>query len=455
MGSNVKRSLTLQCLGGLTLGVLAGAALAQFQAPSVESWRKAADTTIQLWTNALRLVVTPLVVAQLFASISAEAGPKGEGRKLGLLIPSVFAGLLIFTALLAMATMAGLLSLTIVGGLSPGHPPAAPSVAAEAADAAAQGSWVDQLVPPNLFAAASSSSILGVMLFTVAFALAARRINPGLKHSLDQGARGVRDALFVLVDWLIRFAPLALFGLGLRAASSSGLAIGRVLVVYTILSLIVFVVCTLALYPLIALLGGVGLGRLARALFPAQATAAATRSSLATLPSLLQESERILQLPEKVSATVIPLAGAMLKLSRAASNPMKLLFLAWLLGVPLGVKGVVVFVLLALLLSTTTPGIPRVMSASRTLPLYVSLGIAPEYVILLGATTAITDVIQTVLNSTGYMGANVLVARLLATKRRTTAEPQVPASEIFVPGPVVSAGLEAGGGGGAGGAYRP
>jgi len=430
----VKRSLTLQCLGGLTLGVLAGAALAQLQTSSVESWRQAADTTIRLWTNALRLVVTPLVVAQLFSSIATQAGPKGEGRKLGLLIPSVFAGLLIFTALLAIATMAGLLSLPNVGGLSPGHPPGAPSGGAEVADAAARGSWVDELIPPNLFAAASSNSILGLMLFTIAFALAARRVSPELKSSLDRAARGVRDALFVLIDWLIRFAPVALFGLGLRAASSSGLAIGRVLVVYTILSLIGFAVCTLALYPLITLLGGVRLGRLARALFPAQAAAVATRSSLATMPLLLQEADRTLQLPEKVSATVIPLAGAMLKLSRAASSPMKLIFLAWLLGVPLGVKEVAVFILVVMLMSTTNPGIPRVVTVSRNLPLYVSLGIAPDYVILLGATTAITDVLQTLLNSTGYMGANVLVARLLATKRRSTAEQPVAASDVFVPG---------------------
>ncbi len=444
----MKRSLTLQCLGGLTLGVLAGAALAQLQTSSVESWRQAADTTIQLWTNALRMMVTPLIVTQLFTAISAQAGPKGEARKLGLLIPSVFAGLLIFTALLAMAVMAGLLSLPILGDLSPGHPAAPPAGVAEVTGAVARGSWMDELIPPNLFAAASSNSILGLMLFAIVFGLAARRVEPELKRSLDNGSRGVRDALFVLIGWLVRFAPVVLFALGLRSALSSGLAIGRVLLAYTILSLIVFAVCTLALYPLIALLGGIAPGRLARALFPAQATAVATRSSLATIPSLLQEADRTLQLPEKVSGTVIPLAGAMLKLSRAASSPMKLIFLSWLLGVPLGVKEVAVFVLTVMLMSTTNPGIPRVVTVPRNLALYVGFGIAPDYVLLLGATTGITDILQTVLNSTGYMSANVLVARLLSPAQRPAGKQPVGSSGVLTPAQAtMSAGLKSGSGG--------
>ena len=413
----MKRSLTFQCLFALALGILAGTMLGELSPNSAESWREGANVLIQLWTNALRLVAMPLVIAQVFAAISIPTGVQGESRRLGLLIPAVFGGLLVITALIAIVLMSGMLTLPVVQSLSPSMTLATSTGAATAADPGG-GSWVNELVPPNLFAAASGNSILALMLFTIAFALAARRIAPELKQTLDQGARAVRDAFFVLVGWLIKVAPLVLLALGLRAATSTGLGIGKVLVVYTVLSSLVFVLCTLALYPLTVLLGGVSPGALARALVPAQAAAAASRSSLATVPVLLKESNERLRLPEKVSALVLPLAGAMLKLSRAASSPMKLVFLAGVLGIPLGVKQVAVFTLTILILSSTTPGVPRVLSGGgRSLPAYVSIGIPPDYVLLLGASIAVADVIETVLNSTGYMSANVIVSRLLTRIR--------------------------------------
>src|SRR5207244_2276182 len=128
------------------------------------------------------------------------------------------------------------------------------------------------------------------------------------------------------------------------------------------------------------------LGRFAKAVFPAQVAAVATRSSLATLPALLKESDVTLKLPPKISALVLPLAGALLKPSRAAHGLLKLLLLGQVLGLHLDVKGVLLFTGMMLLMSATSPGIPTVLYGSRLMPVYVSLGIPPEYVLLLGST---------------------------------------------------------------------
>src|SRR4029077_12416031 len=126
--------------------------------------------------------------------------------------------------------------------------------------------------------------------------------------------------------------------------------------------------------------------------FPAQVTAAATRSSIATVPVLLRESEDRLRIPEKVSALVIPLGGATLKLSRAVSSPVKLLFLAHFLGLSISPGQLVTFALTIIMLSPNTAGVPSVMSGTRSMPAFVAIGVPPEYVVLFGATTAILDV---------------------------------------------------------------
>ena len=413
----MKLSLTAQCLLGLGIGILAGVVLPGSVPDATGPLLAGSDIVTRIWTNALRLVVTPLVVAQLFTAISAHRGARGEMARLGAVISVVFGALLVVSALVAMAVTSGLLTLPVFQNLSLDRPlPApAPTGGTEAY------SLIDELVPPNLFAAASADSLLALMLFAVVFAVAARRLAPELQHALDTAARAVRDAMFVLIEWLILLAPLGLLAFGLRTAATSGWAAGEILIAFTVIAMVVFSACTLALYPLAALFGGVPLARFAKALIPAQAIAVGTRSSLATLPALLREAELTLRLPGKLAALVIPLGGAVLKLSRAASHAAKLLFLAAVLGLSLEPGKVVVFIATIILLSPTTQGIPRVMAAGRSLPAYIAIGIAPEYYFLLGSTTALTDVVQTLLNSTAYLTAAVLVARFAQRKARAPA----------------------------------
>ena len=415
----MKRSLTVQCIVGLLLGILAGFLLPRLQPDGMDRWLGAAELAIRGWTNALRLVVTPLVVSQLFVAISPHRASKGDAATLGLGIPLVFFGLLVFTMVCALAITAGLLASPLLGHLSfSGLDSAGPALQA-AGGAAASGapSWVDDVIPPNLIAAAARpEAILGLMLFTLAFALAARRLVKEQQQVLLTGALAVRDTLFVLIEWLLRLAPVLIFGLALRATVGSGLAVGRLLLWYIAVELVVLACCTAALYPVTVFGGRVSLTRFARAVFPSQVTAAASRSSLATVPVLLRDADSKLGLPAKVSALVIPLGGATLKLSRAVSSPVKLVFIAYFLGLSISPGQLLVFCLTIILLSPSTPGIPSMVSGARSMPAFVAVGVSPEYVILFGATTAVLDVVLTVLNATGYLSAAALVARLMAIR---------------------------------------
>lgn len=436
-------SLTTQSLVGLGLGLACGLLILGRDLPGSGTVLGGADVLIRAWTNAFRLIVAPLVVSQLYLAIAARRTSTGDLGRLGLAAPAVFLGLLVLTALLSAVVTSVMMTLPLLREVSLPNVAGAPGATIPVGDPADSARWVDGFVPPNLFAAAATDNILPLMLFALAFALAARRLAPELQESLASAFRAIGGAMFVLVDWLLRIVPLVMFALGIQSASRSGLMVGGMMLAFTGVETVGLLLALLMLYPLAVFLGGLPLRRFARALLPAQITAATTRSSLATIPALLKGAE---ELPfDRASASaVIPLAGAVLKLSRAVSGPVKFLFLAYVLHIPIGLEQIVVFTATIILLSPSTVGVPRVTSGTRSLPAYVAAGIPAEYVVLLGATTAVTDVFMTVLNSTGYMTAAVLVGRF-ATGRAPAAAPTpaVEATASVTPiGPATAAARE-------------
>lgn len=409
----MKLSLTAQCVLGLVLGALVGLAAASLQPEVLSPWLAAADVTIKMWTNALRLVVLPLVITQLFLAL-AQRGAKGTATKLGVLIPIVFIVMLVFTWLSTIALVSGLVRLPVFANLSLGVVAAAPESGTTASVTGL--AWLADLIPSNIFAAASANQILSLMLFTLAFALAARRLAPPLLESLHSGFQAVRDVMFILVGWLVLLSPPILFALAFRSTTSSGLELGGALLACLVLWMVVLVINIAVHYPIAALGAGISPVRYARALFPAQMVAVATRSSVATVPVLLREAEASLRVPTRISTLVIPLGAATLKLSQGVSPPLRLLFLAHVLGISIRPEQLVVFCLTVVLMSPAIAGVPRLVSSSTNLPAYVAAGIPPEYVLLLAPLNGVVDFLLTVLNTTGYMTANVLIARLVSSR---------------------------------------
>jgi len=413
----VRRSVTLLSLLGLVLGILLGAALQRYAPDGAARATTIADGLIHAWTNALRLVVPFLVVSQLYVALASRRPSAAGAVKLGVVVPAVFVALWSFMALITIAALFALFSLPIlrelslaVPALGPALPPSAPPTAT---------SWIDELIPSNLMAAAASNNLLALMLFTVVLAFAAQRLPPERRRVFELGFGALRDVMSVLVEWLVRPAPLMLLAFGLRFTSVAGLRVGGVLLSYAVVRIALLLAGIALLYVIASVAGRFSLARFARALAPAQLTALATRSSLATVPALLAAAEK-LALPAVGSSVVIPLAGATLKVSRAVSEPVQLLFLAHVLGIHLGAAQLAVFLLILIPMAITSPGTPRPVSTLRLLPVYVSLGIPAPYYVLTEPVTAISDPVDTMMNTTAYMTTNVLVTRLTGSSVPTS-----------------------------------
>lgn len=410
----MKRSITVLSLLGLVLGILLGAALQQLDPAAADRTVTISDGLLRAWTNALRLVVPFLVVSQLYVAVAGRRPSAAGAVKLGMVVPAVFVALWTFMALATIAVLFGLFSLPVFREISL----AVPSLVQTPAPGSpvAPTSWIDGLIPPNLVAAAAGNNLLALMLFTLVLAFAAQRLPPERQRVFELGFTALRDAMLVIVAWLVKPAPLMLLAFGLKFASLAGFSIGGVLLGYAALKIALLLAGIALLYVVSCLAGGFSLAQFARALAPAQLTAVATRSSLATVPALLAASDRELHLPAITSSVVIPLAGATLKVSRAVSEPVQLLFLAHLLGIQLSAEQLAVFLLILIPMAVASPGTPRPASTYRMLPVYVSLGIPAPYYLLTEPVTAITDPVDTMMNTTGYLTANVLVTRLTGSR---------------------------------------
>jgi proton glutamate symport protein len=164
-------------------------------------------------------------------------------------------------------------------------------------------------------------------------------------------------------------------------------------------------------YPVSAILGGVSLGRFARGVAPAQMVAVSTRSSLASLPALIEGGKDHLGFPPATTGFVLPLSSAVFKMSTMTAEPVRYLFLAHLFGLTLSLPQTATFLLTLAILSFSGVGVPRGGSGFDTLPAYMAAGIPIEGLVLVVAVDTIPDVAKTIINVTGQMAVATLASR--------------------------------------------
>jgi Na+/H+-dicarboxylate symporter len=153
-----------------------------------------------------------------------------------------------------------------------------------------------------------------------------------------------------------------------------------------------------------------------------------TRSSLASVPALVQGAGARLNLPESVIGFGIPFAASTFKPNRLVSSPAKLLFLSWIFGVPIDAFGYAFFVGYVMLLAVTSVGIPNQHARNVTLPAYLALGIPVEGVVLIASVDMLWDFTATALNSTGYLATTTLLPRDATVVTVTGPSPEAVAS---------------------------
>jgi Na+/H+-dicarboxylate symporter len=364
------------------------------------------------------MTVVPLVVAMLVTGLASVADFASIGR-LGASTFGLFIVLLIGSATLALVAAPPLFALLDV---DPGTVAGLALDNAVTAESARQlpgfSEWLTELVPANPIRAAADSAMLPLVIFTILFTLAIMRARPETRRTLVDFFHALGDAMLVLVRWVIAAAPVGIFALALGLTTRLGGTVAGALGIYVLIICGIFLTATMLLYPVAVIGGRVSLRAFAKAISPAQAVALSTRSSLASLPALIEVAETRLKLPTATSAFVLPLAVATFKMSTPITHLAGALFLSRLYGVPLSGIQILTIAALGVLLSFSSPGIP---SGSLVImaPVLVSVGLPLEGVGILIALDVLPDATKTILNVTG----DIVVATVVA-------ERGVPASPV-------------------------
>lgn len=434
------RNLTVVSVVCLGLGVVLGPLSDAVTIPGEEVFGAALAAIARAWTNALRLIVVPLVMAQLFAVVASSPTGRQQAGRVGWTTPIAFTALLVLVASVTVVLVSALVTLPIFQAIAP--PLTASAAPGGPAPQATGVAWVDEFVPSNLFATAASDNLVGLMVVTVIFACAASRLDETLRASLTTVARAVSGACFIIVDWILLVTPAAVFALAYQMSSGDNLSVGGMLLAYVGVELTALAAGLVLLYLVVVLTGSAPFMTFARAASAAQLAAVTSRSSLATVPPLMRDAKALLGIPDSVASYVLPLAGATLKVSRAVTSPTKLVFLAALVGLDLSWAQVATAVTLLLLQSPSTTGVARVTSGARSLPIYMAVGIPGEYALLAGTATAVTDWLMTLVNTTSYLTATTLVARWLHHKapadRRAVEDQPASAGAHEMPAPLLA-----------------
>ncbi|HEU4565625.1 MAG TPA: dicarboxylate/amino acid:cation symporter [Gemmatimonadaceae bacterium] len=406
-------SLTTRVLIGLVAGLAAGIAVSLSASPALLAAAGAVKPIGTLWVNAIRMTVIPLVVASLVVGVANAPDVRAIGRvgwrALLLFLAVLFAGAIF--AVLAGQPLLARLTIDPVAAAALRESAAAGAPAAGAAALPGWSQWLVDLVPVNPMKAAADGAMLPLIVFTLAFAVALLRVPPERRQPVVAFFGGVFDASLVLVRWVLALAPVGVFALALPLAATMGLAAAGALGYYVLLvSLLSVIFSALVLYPAAVVLGRVPLRRFARAAAPAQAVALSSRSSLASLPAMIEGATDVLRLPVAVSSFFLPLAASVFRAGAGVGVTTGIIFLARLYDVPLGGAQLASVVLTVVLTSFSVPGIPG-GSILVMLPALAAAGIPEAGVGLLLGIDTIPDMFRTATNVTGHMSAAVIVAR--------------------------------------------
>lgn len=401
-------------VGGLILGLILGSVVASTgNAAAIRAvgWLQPIG---QLWVNAIRMTVVPLVVSLLFVSVARDADRR-LGR-MGVVTVVVFVVVLLFSAVLALLLTPSLMRDM---KLTPAAAEALRASATTSGQHAAAlhtplpgfAAWLTSLVPVNAIGAAAEGAMLPLIVFTLLAALAARTIDATLRQPLLDVFAAVAAVMTRLVEWIIAVAPIGIFALIAPAASRAGVTLAGAVVYYVVAISAVLLLFALLLYPIAAIGGRIPLPRFLRAVLPAQAVALSSSSSLASLPALV-EGGMALDLPSPVTGFVLPLSVSAFKAAAPITWMVGTLFLARLYGVTLGGGALVMIALTGAALSLTIPGVPQGAQLMLA-PMLVTYGIPPEGIALLIAADTIPDLMGTMANVTADLAVSAVVGALV------------------------------------------
>src|SRR5690606_13865774 len=270
------------------------------------------------------------------------------------------------------------------------------------------------MIPSNPIRAAADADLLPLIVFAIIFGAAITLIDTERRKAVLTFFHGVNDTVMVIIDWIMKLAPYAVFVLIAGVVSTSGMDLLKSLLVYALCVAAGLLLHAFGTYGiLVRLLAKLNPLDFYRRIAEAPLVGFSTSSSNATLPVTMETAEEKLGVSKQVSSFVLPLGATINMDGTAFYQAIAVMFIAQIYGVPMDLADQATIVLTATLASIGAAGVPSAGIVTLILVLQsVGLGAhtAAGIALILGV-DRILDMLRTALNVTGDLTVAVVVAR--------------------------------------------
>ena len=380
--------------------------------------------TGKLFMNALKMVIVPLIVASIISGVMHLGAEKGVGR-MG------FKTFLYYTFSGAAAVIVGLIMVNLI---QPGQVEAATAagmLGSGAETSISQGlmSKVEgrsssdlfeiflRMFPSNIVdAATNNGQLLGVITFSILFGAFIGKLKPEQRTTQQKFWESAQEVMLKLTDFIIRFAPIGVFGLVVPVIFETEIAdlFGTLawFFITVLLALALHFAINLAL--VLKFVGKVNPLTHYKEMAPVLLTAFSTASSSATLPLTMEIVEERAGVSNKTCSFTLPLGATVNMDGTALYECVVVLFIAQLYAstgqIALGIGDQLLVVVLALTTSIGVAGIPAasLVAIAVILP---AVGLPVEAIGVVWLTDRILDMCRTSVNVfSDTVGAVVIAA---------------------------------------------
>ena len=380
----------------------------------------------QMFMNALKMIVIPLVFASIVTGVASVAGERGFARL----------GSKTFSYYIATSLFSIITGLALVNAIQPGASfTGSPEALGLSADTSAVMDKVGgrgfgdlvgvfvRMIPVNVFQAAAEGQFLAVIFFAVVFGYFMAKVREEFSSPLGDFWEAVYRVMMKITLWVIRFAPLGVFALVGKVVMSSGLEVFKLLFLFFITVLAALAVHFFVVLPLILrFVARLSPGAYLRAMLPAVLMAFSTASSSSTLPLTMNCARTRVGASNRVSGFVLPLGATVNMDGTALYECVAVLFIAQVYGVEMSLATQIVVVLLALLTSVGVAGVPAASLVAITLIL-TAVGLPAEAIGLILAVDRVLDMCRTSVNVYSDACATGVVAR---SENEELLKPELP-----------------------------
>ncbi len=376
----------------------------------------------EIFLNALKMIIVPLI----FSSIVVGVAGIGSGGNIGALGTRT---LLFYAVTTFTAILVGLL---FINAIAPGYVDGEPAGEILALDtpvediqARVEGKGTGdvaeifiRMVPANIVMAAAEGQMLGLIFFAILFGYFMTHLGHEIADPLFRFFDGLFHVMMKMTEWIMKFAPIGVFGLIAAVVAKTGFGAARPLAVFALTVVLALAVHAFIILPLLLrFVGRVKPYATVRAMSPAMLTAFSTSSSSATLPVTMDSLEQNVGVSNNVSSFVLPLGATVNMNGTALYECAAAMFLAQAYGLELSFGVQFSIVMIALLTSIGVAGVPSASLVAIAIILN-AVGLPVEAIGVLMVFDRVLDMCRTSVNIWGDACCATIVAKLRGEKTK-------------------------------------